>query len=65
MEDIIDELSLKVDGLEFIVEGLNSLTDNPPANITVEQMQEQNLKFCWLAYNTLKEMHEMIQGARA
>lgn len=63
--DLLDELSLKVDGLQFIVEGLNSLTENPPADMTVEKMQEQRVKFCYLALNQLEEMHKLIKGAVA
>ena len=63
--DLLDELSLKVDGLQFIVEGLNSLTENPPADMTVKKMQEQSVKFCYLALNQLEEMHKLIKGAVA
>ena len=65
MENIIDELTLKVEGLQFVVKGLENLASYPNADMTRDDLRNECSTFCWLAYNTLKEMHEMIQGVRA
>ena len=62
-QDLIDELSMKVEGLGFIVRGLEGLADCPGADMTMDGLREQCVTFCWLAFNALREMRELIKEA--
>lgn len=60
--ELINALNLEVEGLQFMVDGLEAITENSPCDVTVEWQRKQIMRFCWLAGRQIEEMKGTIQG---